>query len=320
VQMMMIATFEMIFFTINEMISLKMAVTDLGGSMVIHMFGAFFGLTLSLFMRNKWPKAFTSGDNSSVYHSDTFAMIGTVFLWMYWPSFNAILGATDYARHLAIINTVLSLTGSCIAAFIASSYMRHGGTFCMVDVQNATLAGGVAMGTAADINMHPGAAVLIGAIAGVVSVLGYTKIQPMLATSINLHDTCGVNNLHGMPSLIGAIAAIIALAVKQDEYPQFPIANQFAYIGITLGLAISGAIFTGFAIMCLANVNEKNYFQDKQDWEVPLEERPYFFDHVGELSVEDTVDYAVKELSFMANRVSSLEIAARTRKLSKKVN
>jgi hypothetical protein len=71
-----------------------------------------------------------------------------------------------------------------------------------------------------------------------------------------------------MPSLIGAIAAIIALAVKQDEYPQFPIANQFAYIGITLGLAISGAIFTGFAIMCLANVNEKNYFQDKQDWEV----------------------------------------------------
>jgi ammonium transporter Rh len=58
------------------------------------------------------------------------------------------------------------------------------------------------MGTAADINMHPGAAVLIGAIAGVVSVLGYTKIQPMLATSINLHDTCGVNNLHGRLNLL----------------------------------------------------------------------------------------------------------------------
>lgn len=48
------------------------------------------------------------------------------------------------------MNTVLALSGSCVAAFLCSYLFRTGKRFAMVDIQNATLAGGVAVGATAD--------------------------------------------------------------------------------------------------------------------------------------------------------------------------
>ena len=43
--------------------------------------------------------------------SDTFAMVGTIFLWIFWPSFNsALLDGNDQQR--AILNTYLSLAAA----------------------------------------------------------------------------------------------------------------------------------------------------------------------------------------------------------------
>merc|ERR1711871_1188713 len=90
---------------------------------------------------------------------------GTIFLWMSWPSFNGALAAGDQ-QHRVIINTVIALTGSCVSAFVISAFMRHDKKFDMVDIQNATLAGGVAVGSASDLVIEPWAAILIGLIAG----------------------------------------------------------------------------------------------------------------------------------------------------------
>ena len=43
-------------------------------------------------------------------------------------------------------------------------------------VQNATLAGGVAVGTSADMMIHPYGALFIGTLAGTLSVVGYRFI------------------------------------------------------------------------------------------------------------------------------------------------
>ena len=44
---------------------------------------------------------------------------GTLFLWLYWPSFNAAL-ASGNAQNRAIINTYYSMTGSVFSTFIVS--------------------------------------------------------------------------------------------------------------------------------------------------------------------------------------------------------
>ena len=46
-----------------------------------------------------------------------------------------------------------------------------------VHIQNATLAGGVAVGAVADMVIEPWGAVLIGCCSGVISVLGYTYLS-----------------------------------------------------------------------------------------------------------------------------------------------
>ena len=46
--------------------------------------------------------------------------VGTVLLWIYWPSFNAALAEGD-AQHRAVINTYISLCASTLATFIVSA-------------------------------------------------------------------------------------------------------------------------------------------------------------------------------------------------------
>lgn len=76
-------------YCINERISEEMGLADVGGSTVIHVYGAFFGLAVSKIISPK--ESFNSKKTEANYFADYMAMIGTVFLWMYWPSFNSAL-------------------------------------------------------------------------------------------------------------------------------------------------------------------------------------------------------------------------------------
>jgi ammonium transporter Rh len=144
-----------------------------------------------------------------------FAMIGTLFLWLYWPSFNAAT-AKDEGQLRAVINTYIAITASCITTFIASTIVGKG-KLNMVHIQNATLAGGVAVGAVADLNIQPFAAAIIGSLAGIVSTLGFQYSTKFLNRYVKLHDTCGIHNLHGVPGLVSGITSIIVAAVATRE-------------------------------------------------------------------------------------------------------
>jgi ammonium transporter Rh len=67
-------------------------------------------------------------------------MIGTIFLFLYWPSFNAALG-TGQQQQRAAINTLVSILGSVLVATYTSRAVK--GEIDMEVLLNATLAGGV---------------------------------------------------------------------------------------------------------------------------------------------------------------------------------
>ena len=97
----------------------------------------------------------------------------------------------------------------------------------MIDIQNASLAGGVAIGSSADLVIGPSMSLLIGMIAGITSTFGYNKIQPYLQRKFKIHDTCGVNNLHGIPGIIGGLSGAISAAFTSNELYGDNIQNIF---------------------------------------------------------------------------------------------
>ena len=260
-QLILIAVSEVIFYAINEEIGKVLHISDIGGSMVIHAFGAYFGLGVSYVLTT--PEAQSHNDNAANYTSDVFSMVGTIFLWLFWPSFNSAL-AGPYDQERTVINTVLALTASGVASFAASWHLRGEKRFDMVDIQNASIAGGVAVGTTSNMMLGPVGAQVIGFVAGFLSVGGYVFIQPFLERRCGIFDTCGVHNLHGMPGVLAGIAGIIVsrmasssgyntdenfLAVfPYDEDPRVQAGNQAAFLFITLAISSTAGILTGTVV------------------------------------------------------------------------
>ena len=286
-QLFFMSIIEVILYSVNESIGvIKYQAVDMGGSMYVHTFGAYFGLAVSYVVSNN-KKLLNNKDESSDKNSDTFAMIGTLFLWMFWPSFNGAL-ASGNSQHRVVINTILSLTSSCMASFAISKYLRKN-KFNMVDIQNATLAGGVAVGSSADLVIGPSFSMLIGMIAGIVSTFGYNKLQPWLYKTYNLHDTCGVNNLHGIPGIIGGLSGAISAAFTSNELYGDNIQNvfpamdgtrsnkeqglyQFLALLTTIFISISGGLLTGKILNMRIFQNNKAYYDDKDNWHLEEEE------------------------------------------------
>ena len=65
------------------------------------------------------------------------------------------------------------MTGSVVSTYIFAMFFNKERKISMTLVQNATLAGGVAVGSVADMVIQPWGAMFIGFAAGLISVLGY---------------------------------------------------------------------------------------------------------------------------------------------------
>lgn len=285
-QILWMTFFELFFYALNEYIGVELLETvDMGGSMFVHAFGAYFGLAFSWAWGS--PAEEETEDEESVYHSDIFAIIGTVYLWMYWPSFNGALAAEEtHQQERVVINTVLSLCSSCAWTF-AVSHAFENGKFDMVHIQNATLAGGVAIGSSSDLVVGPWAACFIGTIAGIISTLGYVLGTPALQ-KIGIYDVCGVNNLHGMPGVLGGIAgAISASFAGSEEYGAnielvFAARDtrtageqggyQFLALLVTLSIAIAGGVCSSILIKTITSSDQLTPFSDEGQWNLPKKE------------------------------------------------
>ena len=86
-------------------------------------------------------------------------------------------------------------------------------------------------------------------------------------TKIGLHDSCGVNNLHGMPAIFGAIVSMIMTEARRDPglaNPEGEAGMKQFYAFITsLGFALVAGLLTGIVLRMVKVVQEKYVGDDK---------------------------------------------------------
>ncbi len=204
---------------------------DTGGSIAIHAFGALFGLGLLVTMTTK---AEFDKPVETDATSDRFSLLGSMVLWLFWPSFCAALVAPELVP-LTAVNVVLALCGATLVTYFCSVGLR--GKICAADIANAALAGGVAIGSTCD-HATSASAFLIGALAGGLSTFGFAVIQSKLQRIVKGIDTCGVMYLHGLPGLLGGLAALFIVG-------NIAKGSQLFGIGITIVVALVAGLIAG---------------------------------------------------------------------------
>ncbi len=225
------------FYIFNELVVIEDhfhfigTIADTGGSIVIHAFGAIFGISAAISLSTlKQRETPIEADATS----DRYSLLGSMVLWVFWPSFCGALVPPE-AIPYAVVNVFIALSGSTIATYIASVSIR--GKVNAADIANAALAGGVAIGSTFDHASHL-EAMIIGLIAGAISTTGFAIFQAKQEKFHKIVDTCGVSNLHGIPGIFGGLAAIVVV-------DGLDMSAQLKGILLTVVIAIVAGLITG---------------------------------------------------------------------------
>ncbi|NXC21224.1 RHBGB protein, partial [Corythaeola cristata] len=262
-QMLLLTLLGVTLFTLNEYTLLSlMGVSDSGGSLTVHTFGAYFGLMVSRILHQ--PRMDKRKEQQDTGHqADVFAVVGTICLWIFWPSFTSATVVRDNAEPWAVLNTYFSLAASTLATCVLSPVLYEEGTLQMVQIQDAALAGAAVMGMAGEMLVTPFGALIAGFLAGLISSLGFRFLTPILRSRLKIQDTCGVHNVHGLPGILGALLGTLLTALATaDAYGgrlelMFPLVvpgsrtitdqalRQLCALPVTLLLATLGGCLTG---------------------------------------------------------------------------
>ncbi|MEQ2158825.1 hypothetical protein GOODEAATRI_016213, partial [Goodea atripinnis] len=86
--------------------------------------------------------------------------------------FNSAITDRGDGQHRTVINTYIALASSVLTAYAMSSLFQKRGKLDM----NASLAGAVAMGTAAEFMITPYGSLIVGFFMGIISTFGYVFV------------------------------------------------------------------------------------------------------------------------------------------------
>ncbi|XP_068513673.1 blood group Rh(CE) polypeptide isoform X2 [Anas acuta] len=269
-QLIVMTVVEIIIFHVSRWINKQfLQIQDNISMKHVHLFGAYFGLAVSSRFSEPSPR---SEKNASTPKSDLLSMLGTLFLWVFWPSFNSVLADRDKTK--AIYNTYFALAVSAVTAFTLSVLTTKDGKFRMTHVHSAALAGGVTVCYTAESIDYPWIAMILGLLASVITILGSFCLQRCLNPALKIHDTSGVHFTFGLPGLLGAVAQVVLSVIKKWTLSPSLGYMVMIYIG-AFCLTISVALITGFITGLILNfkllkiIPVSQYFEDQFYWEFP---------------------------------------------------
>ena len=169
---------------------------DYAGSVVVHSMGGWIALTGIIVLGPRLGRWDSEGRSRPIPISNfPFMALGSWMLCVGWFGFNVMSAATMQGiSGLVAINSLFAMTGGIISALLISKYDPG-------FIHNGALAGLVAICAGSD-QVHPIGALVIGAVAGVIFVKGFTWEQEKL----KIDDVLGVWPLHGIAGTWGGIA------------------------------------------------------------------------------------------------------------------
>ena len=261
---------------------------DTGGSLYIFTFGAIFGFTVSFVLSydNRFRERMRNNKNKkSDYYSNIISAIGSLFIWLYFPSFNTAKIHCDHdkevmeiMRYRGIINTYMSMIGSTMVTFCMSALLSNQ-KFKMEHILRSSYVGGVIIAGSCTFCAYPWCAMIIGCIGGILSVvfLHLTRIEKGegvpsqeinnnflclydCVQSIKMSDTMGVLYCFGIPGILGGLCNVIFLGCLgkkpwknlqlvnffyYDRSPSKQVGIQIAVLFITIAIALISGILIG---------------------------------------------------------------------------
>ncbi len=170
---------------------------DFAGSSVVHLVGAYVGLTGTIMLGKRKDKKF---GHTIRGHNIPLAALGTFILWLGWFGFNpgSQLNAEPRAISLIVVTTDFAATTGAISAMaLAYIYTRK---WDVSMAFNGALGGLVAI-TAPCAFVTPQAALLIGVIAGIITYFGVDLME-----KLKIDDPVGAFPVHGLNGIFGTLA------------------------------------------------------------------------------------------------------------------
>uniref|UniRef100_UPI0037E73ACA rh blood group, D antigen isoform X2 n=1 Tax=Semicossyphus pulcher TaxID=241346 RepID=UPI0037E73ACA len=275
VHLVLIALLEVSGFVLNKwLLQTLLKVQPLNSIMLLHIFGTLFGLMLAWMLYRKGSEQQFEKEKSD-RKTRLFSMLGSLFLWMFWPSFNtALVDVSTPGRKLAAVcSTYLALAVSAVTAAALSVLSSPNGKLNPNHMQSCIIAGGVAVGVSMSVVHQPWEAMTIGFAAAVISTIGFRYLKFHMLLAFQCHDTCAVLSTHGLPGLLGWLAHLL-LQLKDCDHHTMAI--RFAVFHIcTLLITIALSLFMGFITGLLLKLNiwrptqDKKCFDDQAFWEFP---------------------------------------------------
>jgi Amt family ammonium transporter len=216
---------------------------DFAGSTIVHGTGGWVGLVGALILGPRVGRYGPNGKSRVLAgHNIPLAALGVFILWFGWFGFNPgsqlAASGTDNAMAIALItiNTNLAAAAGALTAMflVWAMFGKPDLTMCM----NGALAGLVAI-TAPCAVVSPGAAIVIGLIAGVIVVLGVALLD-----KLHVDDPVGAVPVHGFNGMWGTIAVGIwgqkALGLGNDGLLH---GGGFTQLGIQIMGTVACAVF-----------------------------------------------------------------------------
>jgi ammonium transporter Rh len=234
--------------------------SDAGGSMLVHMCAAYFGVGVAIGLREK--RAFDEPMYTTT-HSVSFVWLAAMLLWVLWPAFVTALLPMDQFLHGMMVCYMGGL-GSILSAWVVCTVIQK--KVNPLIYTYAMLAGPVAIGTPL-LMIGPWAAIVIGIVAGIVSALSFIYLHPVFCKKLGALDVMGVHNLHGMGGWVGAFSGFfLLLFVVEGAGADAAFTNLVAAVFVFVVTLVLGVVMGLILKVTRGSFPDEHMFSDDADF------------------------------------------------------